>query len=129
MLLSNRSSVTAVAQLISQAVNSKQLIVARPGTPLHEIASPCVGIFAANYRLDSNNAVGSAENLCYRVINASVDQEFKILRSEPTEEETTNYGVSGHSTRYIGLACAMAEIIKRNLALCEEASEMIGKSF
>ncbi len=129
MLLSNRSSVAATAQLISQSVNSKQLIVARPGTPLHEIASPCVGVFAANYRLDNNNAVGSAENLCYRVINASVDQGFKILRSEPTEEETTNYGVSSHSTHYIGLACAMAEVIKRNLVLCEEASEMIGKSF
>lgn len=129
MLLSNRPSVTTVAQLLSQAVQNKQLIVARPGTPLYDISAPCVGMYSANYKLDANNTVGSSEILCRRVVNASVDQNFQILRNEMNETETINYGVSDHSVKFIGLAAAMAEVVKRNLVLCEEASERIRGSF
>lgn len=129
MLLSNISTIATASKLIAQSVEAKQLVVARPGTPLSDIASQCMGVYTSSARVDINDAVRSAEDICYRVVNTSVSQGFQTLRTEPGESETTLYGISGHSAKYIGLACAMAEVIKRNLVLCEEAANLIGKSF
>lgn len=129
MLIYNRAVNYNVAQLISQAVQSGQLVVAREGTPLYDLAIPCLGMYSVGHRLEADNLVESADTLCIRTVNDSIGREMHVLREDTNEDRTIQYGISSHSAAFIGLASAMSEIIKRNLVLCEQAAEDIGKSF
>lgn len=129
MLIYNRVANYTTAQLLAQSIRNSQLIVAREGTPLHDVTVPCIGLSSMGNLLDAENVVGSAEGICVRLINDSIDREFQVTRDDIGEDQTIQYGISAHSGAFIGLASAMAEIIKRNLTLCETAAEEIGAAF
>lgn len=129
MLIYNRVANYTTSQLLAQSIRSAQLVVAREGTPLYDLTAPCIGMSSMGNNLNGENLVGSAEDLCVRLINDSVDRELQVIREDAGEDQTIQYGISAHSGAFIGLASAMAEIIKRNLALCETAAEEIGTAF
>lgn len=129
MLIYNRTTNYSVASLIAQSIQAGQLIVAREGTPLYDLSVACLGVGSVGHRLDASQLVESADTLSIRIVNDSLDRELHVLSESVDEDETIKYGVSSHSAAFIGVASAMAEVIKRNITLCERAAEDIGRAF
>ena len=128
MLRYNRTLELAVAQIMAQTLNHKQLSIACMGTPLHEMASACMGM-GTDLGTLGEDRISGASVVINNIVGASVDHDIQVLHSEPKEDYTEVYSISAHTARYASYAGKVAENVKRTLMLAEQASGKIKAVF
>ena len=116
MLRYNRTLELAVAQIMAQTLNHKQLSIACMGTPLHEMASACMGM-GTDLGTLGEDRISGASVVINNIVGASVDHDIQVLHSEPKEDYTEVYSISAHTARYASYAGKVAENVKRTLML------------